>query len=148
MTDQLAPVKALFTTVTLDGFGARKYVALERLDGARKFLHQFVTPALWRAILTDDPAYDPLGEPTEAHATAAVRWFVSWLECFREWERLAHPGEEIWHVLFASGPEGCFYDDLVTALTADDPEWSGPAPFTPHPPAVHTSLHQPHTDIH
>lgn len=145
MTDQLANVKALFKSVTLDGFGARKYVGHDRLDGARNFLHTIVMPKLWQAILADDPAYDPLGDATEAQGTGAVRLFVSCLECFREFESLAHPGEDIWHIFFQSGPEGCFYDDLVTALAQDDPQWSGPVPHDPYPRAVHPNLHQPHT---
>ncbi len=145
MTDKLAHVKSLFKAVALDGFGVRKYVALERLDGGRRFLHQVIAPKLWQAILADDPAYDPLGDATEASGTGAVRLFVSFLECHREFERLGHPGEEIWHVMYEPGQEGCFFDDLVTALEVDEPGWA-PAPFETHLPAVYPSLHQhPHS---
>lgn len=143
--DQLANVKALFTTISLDGFGVRKYMATERMDPARKFLHHVVMPKFWQAILADDPHYDPLGDATEAQGTGGVRLFVSFLECFREWERLAHPYEDIWHVLWAQGQEGCFFDDLVIALQKDDPDWS-PTPFETNGPAVHPNLHaHPHT---
>lgn len=142
MTDKLAHVKALFKAVTLDGFGVRKYVALERLDPGRSFLHQVIAPKLWQAILADDPAWDPLGDATEAQSTGAVRLFVSFLEAHREFERLAHPGEDIWHVMYQPGQEGCFMDDLVAALAADDLDWSGPVPFDAHPPAVWPNLHR------
>lgn len=146
MTDRLAHVKSLFKAVALDGFGVRKYVAAERLDGGRRFLHQVVMPKLWQAILADDPAYDPLGDATEAQSTGAVRLFVSFLECHREFERLGHPGEDIWHVMYQPGQEGCFYADLVAALALDDPNWSGPAPFDERQLAVHPNLHRhPHT---
>jgi hypothetical protein len=29
-------------------------------------------------------------------------------------------------MMFSPGPYGCFYDDLVSALAADDPEWQPP----------------------
>lgn len=137
----LAHVKELFVAVTLDGFGSRRYVGHDRLDPARTFLHNVVVPKLWQAILADDPKYDPLGAASEAQGTQAVRLYISFLEAFREFERLAHPTEDLWHLMFASGQESCFYDDLVAALRADDPEWSGPAPFEAYPPAVHPSLH-------
>lgn len=140
MTDKLAHVKQLYKAVALDGFGVRKYVALERIDNGRRFLHEVVAPKLWAAIKADDPAYDPLGDATDAQGRAAVRLFVSFLECHREFERLGHPGEEIWHVMYQSGQEGCFMDDLVAALQADDPEWS-PTPFETHLPAVYPNLH-------
>lgn len=142
MTDKLAHVKSLFKAVALDGFGVRKYVALERLDGGRRFLHHVVLPKLWQAILADDPLWDPLGDATEAAGTGATRLFISLLECHREFERLGHRGEEIWHLMYEPGQEGCFMDDLVAALRADDPDWSGPAPFVVHLPAVHPNLHQ------
>jgi hypothetical protein len=141
LTDKLFHVKALLNTAVLDGFGARKYVALERLDPGRRFVHQIVVPKLWEAIKADDPEYDPLGAPTEATGTGAVRLFVAFLECHREFERLAHPGEDVGHVMYEQGQEGCFYDDLVAALTADDPDWS-PAPFDKYPRAVHPTLHR------
>ncbi|MBF6060501.1 hypothetical protein IU500_06885 [Nocardia terpenica] len=137
MSDKLAHVKALFHALTLDGFGARRYVGHHRLDRARTFLHTVVAPALWRAITADDPGYNPLGPPTDAHGTAAVRYFVTFLEAHREFERLAHPHDELWHLLYQPGQEGCFFDDLCAALHADDPDWAGPAPFDAYPPAIH-----------
>jgi hypothetical protein len=144
VTDKLAHVKKLFITVSLDGFGARKYVSLDRLDNGRRYVHQVVMPKLWQAIRADDPEWDPLVNTTEAAGTGAVRLFVSLLECHREFERLGHPYDDIWHCMYQPGPEGCFYDDLTEALAADDPEWTGPAPFEWNPAAVHPNLHVHH----
>lgn len=137
--DPLYNVKRFFIGAAWSGFGARQFVDTEMLHPGLRFLHDVVVPKLWQAILADDPAYNPEGEPTTARGNAAVKFFVAFMEGFREWEVLANPTGDVWHVLFEPGQHGDFMGELCTALQADDPTWS-PTPWSRNGPAVHPSL--------
>lgn len=122
MTDQLANVKKLLEAVALDGFGTRKYCDYSQMTSAQKYLHEHIAPALYVAVKLDDPAYEPFKNPSKATSTAAVKHFV--------WE-LARDGQAFYradvatytgHLVF-NPAGGCFFDDLVAAVCADDPQW-------------------------
>ncbi|WP_040814655.1 hypothetical protein [Nocardia concava] len=135
MTDRLANVKAFYVAMCFDGIAARKHLGHERLPWDVDFVHMTVMPALFRAIKTDDPAYDPHavvveGKPdTEATSTAAVRWFVELMESNKAFQALIDEHSDLYVRLYKSSHrDGCFLDDLVAALRRDDPEWRGPQP--------------------
>ncbi|QIS06750.1 hypothetical protein F5X71_34560 [Nocardia brasiliensis] len=130
MTDKLAHVKQFFVGVVLDGFGQRKFTGIEGLSVDLLYIHNKVVPALYDAIKSDDPAYDPHNEivhgaaGTEATGTGAVRWFVELLEADRAFQGLKDETCELYVRMYKScAQNGCFLDGLRAALRADDPAW-------------------------
>lgn len=136
--DQLMNVKAFFVARVLAGFGAREYLGLDRSPQYVKVLHNWVLPALHRAILTHDKGWDAdaeiraghwiLGGPqysfTVATGTDAVRWFVELLEFTRAFNAVVDDTAEWYDAMFGSSVQnGCFLDGLIAALKQDDPAW-------------------------
>lgn len=131
--DQLTTVKQFYYSLALDGFGIRRHIGIDALGHDVKALHNRIIPALYQAILADDPGYDPHGHhvegnpPTEAQGTAAVRWFVELLEANKAFMALI--GEKhnpLFERLYQPGQHSCFLDDLTEALRRDDPDWRRP----------------------
>ncbi|MFE7797050.1 hypothetical protein [Nocardia sp. NPDC057440] len=140
--DRLANVKQFFWSLALDGFGIRRHLGLDALGHDVKFVHNRVVPALYQAIKSEDPGYDPeafhlRGEPTtQANGTGAIRWFVELMEAHKAFQALIEPTGDLYVRLYKEdGQHGCFLDDLRNALMKDDPEWRGPymAPRGPMP---------------
>lgn len=123
MTDKLAHVKAFFVSVSLDGFGVRRFMAPEKLDPARKYMQEHAVQLLYLAIVEDDPDYNPTRDPTNAKTTTAVRAYVAEAERDRQFLQRYDPYGELYHLMFAPGQEGCFLGGLIEALQADDPDW-------------------------
>lgn len=137
MADKLAHVKEFFYGVVMDGFGQRRHIGMDEQPDDVKYVHNKLVPALFAAIKTDDPAFDPqaqwFDEPralmSEAQGTGAVRWFVEIQEAFKAQLELTPDGRNsaLYTRLFKSSAQyGCFLDDLAAALRRDDPEWRGP----------------------
>lgn len=133
MADKLAHVKQFFWSCALDGFGIRRHIGIDMLGEDIKALHNRILPALHRAILEEDPDYDPhafhfLGQPgSEARGTGALRWFVELLEANKAFmEMTGEKYGQLYERLYAPGQHSCFLDDLTEALRRDDPEWRGP----------------------
>lgn len=126
MADKLAHVKEFFVSVALDGFGIRRFAAPERLDPARRYMQQHAVQLLLKAILEDDPSYDPAGKPSVSKTSLAVRAYVAEVERDKQFLERYDPYGELFHLMFAPGQEGCFLGELTAALQADDPDWRPP----------------------
>jgi hypothetical protein len=140
MADQLANVKGFFVGRVLAGFGAREYLGLDRCPQHVKVMHNWVVPALYRAIREHDPVWDPDAEIraghwvidgpqyslSPAHGTAAVAWFVELMEFTRAFNAFVDTGADWYDVLFNDSVQnGCFLSGLTAALKLDDPTWRG-----------------------
>lgn len=139
MTDRLKNVKEFYFRTVLDGIGARRFLGQDGMPEAFKYLHNKVLPALYDAIRADDPAYDPHGEfvgypdaqgtmvktaPTEATGIGGVVWFTQLMEADRAVQANKDEGSDMYTMLYKPSVQyGCFLDDLVVALTADNPNW-------------------------
>lgn len=140
--DQLHHVKAFFLDAGLAGFGARRWMANDRLPDDVRRIFDRVLPALHDAIATHDPAWTysaidaeihagrwmgdpPAGSLSAATGTDAVRWYVELLEGGQAWMELCGAeGSDLYERLFhSSAAHGSFLDDLRAALRADDPTW-------------------------
>ncbi|AXK88632.1 hypothetical protein SAMN05421776_12342 [Nocardia farcinica] len=137
MADKLQHVKNFFYGVVMDGFGQRRHIGMDEQPDDIKYIHNKLVPALWHAIKTDDPEFDPqamwFDDPpapmSEATSTGAVRWFVEIQEALKAQMELMPDGRSsaLYTRLFKSSAQyGCFLDDLTVALMKDDPEWRGP----------------------
>ncbi|WP_029923850.1 hypothetical protein [Nocardia otitidiscaviarum] len=131
--DRLKHVKEFYYSLALDGFGIRRHIGFDSLPDDIKYVHNKVMPALYKAILADDPDYDPQGfhfdgKPgTEAQGTGGVRWFIELLEAHKAFLELSEYHGDLYTRLYRSdGQYSCFLDDLRAALYKDDPEWRGP----------------------
>lgn len=137
MADKLHHVKQVFYGLVLDGFGQRKHVGMDGQPDDVKYVHNRLVPALWQAIKTDDPGFDPqaqwFDEPrapmSEAQGTGAVRFFIEIQEALKAHLELLPDmrNSQLYTRLFkSSAQDSCVLDDLITALRRDDPEWRGP----------------------
>ena len=70
-----------------------------------RFLHNVVVPKLWQSHPRRRSRHNPEGPETIATGAGAVKFFVAFLEGFRE-EMLANPTGEVWHVIFEQGQHG------------------------------------------
>lgn len=123
MTDQLEHTKAFLVSLALDGFGVRRFMS-DRigLGPGRKYVQE-ACARLYAAVMTDDPAYDAEGAPTEALSQDAVKAFVVELEREKVIIGNVDPGGSIDEMMFTPGQYGCFLDDLIAAVKLDDPSW-------------------------
>lgn len=130
MTDRLANVKQMFFETAAAGFGARRYINMDRMRDDFKYLHNKALPALYAAIRADDPDYDPHAEyvdgkaPSEATGIGGVVWYVQIMEQLRAQMADLDKNSDTYHLLFQSSQQdGCFLDDLTAALDKDAPNW-------------------------
>lgn len=130
MADKLANVKRMFFDTAAAGFGARRYIGMDRMRDDFKYLHNKVLPALYDAIRADDPDYDPHAEyvdgkaPSEAAGVGGVAWFVQIMEGLRAQMAAIDKNSDLYCLLFeSSAQDGCFLDDLTAALDQDEPNW-------------------------
>lgn len=121
--DKLAHVKDFLEAVTLDGFGARKYNSDDYMHPGQHYVHHYLTPALYVAVKLDDPSYVPYKERGAATSTEAVHMFIC--QVARDGQALHRidPTHPAFHMAFAPSQRGCWFDDLVAAFKADNPEW-------------------------
>lgn len=126
-TDMLDNVKKHMISVVLDGFGARRFIDNNKLDGARKRVHEHVLPALILAIKKDDPEYDcvndPAGDNSDATSRDAVKAYIAELEREKAYLQKYDPYGDYYHMMFQHGSESCFLDELKLAMQRDDPSY-------------------------
>jgi len=139
MADRLKNVKEFYFRTVLDGIGARRFIGQDGMPESFKYLHNNVDPASYDPISADDPAYDPHCEfvggpfaqgkllknaPTEATGIGGVVWFAQLMETDRAVQANKDESSDLYTLLFKPSMQyGCFLDDLMTALTADNPNW-------------------------
>lgn len=133
MVDKLANVKAFLVSVALDGFGSRRFIADESwLDEGHKYISEVACPGLYAAVMQDDPGYDPQGVATEAASDSAVKAFIDQLEAEKAVIARVAPGGRVWQMMYVPSQYGCFFEDLIAAMRADDPSYrpdTTPAPM-------------------
>ena len=126
--DKLASIKKLFVRVGFSGFGARDFVDPDRLPLEYKFLHQHLLPWLYWSIKADCPDFDMdkalAGEDTSvATSIETVKRYITEVARDAVALRRIDPTHPCWHIAFEPSQQSCYFDDLVKALLADNPDW-------------------------
>lgn len=129
MTDKLSNVKRFYYATTYDGYGIRNFTESAYMTDGQRYIHDEILPWLFLAIKADDPEFNPhavvtgAAPETESLSNTVVKIYI--LELARDGVALGRhdKGSAAYHMVFNDGQTGCYFDKLMQAMHADDPEW-------------------------